>query len=49
MRRVAAATATYHDPDYQECVKLLSAAVERDICIVEGTDYGWAKGGSRLH
>lgn len=35
---VAAATATYNDPAYQECVKLLSGAVERDIRIVAGTD-----------
>ena len=32
---VAAATATYNDPAYQECVKLLHGAVERDIRIVE--------------
>lgn len=33
---VAAASATYNDPAYQECVKSLRDAVVRDIRIVEG-------------
>lgn len=35
---LAAATATYNDPAYQDCMNSLLGAVVRDIRIVEGVD-----------